>query len=101
MTEQTLQAGTRADWMNAKGLTFALGGKGTGHQCALVPDQQAPCDHIAVVYNKIDGPPKITVREVAGSVHQVMADGVAVAVIARSDGPQPRAADVLLVERSC
>lgn len=69
-------------------------------QCALVPDTVHDCDQVAVVYNKGDAPPEITIREISGFVHTVLADGVAVAVIARASGPVPRADDVLLVERS-
>lgn len=98
MRKQTGQSRTGVDWGNAKGLTFddAIGGP----QGALVPDENADCDHVAVVYNKGDTPPQITVTDLSGSVQQVNADGVAVAVVARSSGPQLCADDVLLVERS-
>lgn len=67
---------------------------------ALVPDTQHDCDQIAVVYDKGQTPPRITVSAVSGTVHTVFADGVAVAVVARATGPAPAAEDVLLVERS-
>ncbi len=69
-------------------------------QCAFVPDIIHNQDHLAVVYDKGQNPPEITIREVSGSVHTVLADGIAVAVIARTSGPVLSPADVLLVERS-
>jgi hypothetical protein len=68
-------------------------------QGALVPDTLHDCDQIAVVYNKGQTPPEITIRQVSGHVHTVLADGVAVAVVARASGPAPAVEDVLLVER--
>lgn len=69
-------------------------------QGALIPDAKAQRDQIAVVYNKGDTPPRITVAEVSHAVQAVMANGVAVAMVARADGPTLKAEDVLLVERS-
>ena len=66
---------------------------------AFVPDTNHNCDHVAVVYAKGQNPPEITIREVSGSVHTVLANGVAVAVIARASGPAVSADDVLLVEQ--
>ena len=57
-------------------------------------------DKVAVVYDKGDPPPHITVQEISGTVSSVHADGVAVAVVARATGPDLLAEDVLLVERS-
>ena len=68
-------------------------------QGALVPDILQDCDQVAVVYFKGQTPPEITIEEVSNSVHKVLADGVAVAVVARAFGPAPAADDVLLVER--
>jgi len=69
-------------------------------QGALVPDMLHDCDQIAVVYDKGQTPPEITITQVSGSVHTVLADGIAVAVVARASGPAPSVEDVLLVERS-
>ncbi|MGJ8615782.1 MAG: hypothetical protein ACSHWS_03010 [Sulfitobacter sp.] len=69
-------------------------------QGALVPDALHDCDQIAVVYDKGQTPPEITITQVSGSVHTVHADGIAVAVVARASGPAPSVEDVLLVERS-
>lgn len=69
-------------------------------ECALVHNTNHDCDQVAVVYDKGQRPPQITIREVSGSVHTVLADGIAVAVIARASGPALCAEDVLLVERS-
>ena len=70
-----------------------------GPQGALVSDSLQDWDHIAVVYDKGNTPPEITIRQVSGTVHTVLADGVAVAVVARATGPAPTVEDVLLVER--
>lgn len=66
----------------------------------LVPDRYTKRDKVAVVYDKGDPPPRITVQEISGTVSSVHADGVAVAVVARATGPDLLAEDVLLVERS-
>ena len=88
------------EWGNAKGLMSAHAPSERGPQGALVPDSQHNCDHIAVVYDKGENPPEITITQVSGMVHTVHANGVAVAVVARSTGEAPSASDVLLVERS-
>lgn len=72
-----------------------------GPMGALVPAGLRDTDKIAVIYDKGQTPPTITIQEVSGSVHKVMADGVAVAVVACASGPAPSKEDVLLVERSC
>ena len=58
------------------------------------------CDQVAVVYDKGQTPPEITIMQVSGFVHTVLADGIAVAVVACTSGPAPSAENVLLVERS-
>ncbi|MFG6582852.1 hypothetical protein [Sulfitobacter sp. 1A12779] len=88
-------------WDCATGLTPAKADDVLGPQGALVPDTLHDCDQIAVVYDKGQTPPRITIAQVSNSVHTVFADGVAVAVVARANGPAPSASDVLLVERSC
>ena len=66
----------------------------------FVRDTLHNCDQIAVVYDKGQAPPEITIARVSGHVHTVLADGVAVAVVARASGPAPSPDDVLLVERA-
>ncbi|MGC1495240.1 MAG: hypothetical protein WA790_05475 [Sulfitobacter sp.] len=88
-------------WENAPSLLPLGAATESSPQGALVPDTLHDCDQIAVVYDKGQNPPKITIRQVSGHVHTVLADGVAVAVVARASGPAPVVEDVLLVERSC
>lgn len=87
-------------WENAASLMSVGAVSEHAPQGALVPDTLHDCDQIAVVYDKGQTPPEITIRQVSGYVHTVLADGVAVAVVARTSGPAPAAEDVLLVERS-
>lgn len=68
-------------------------------QGVLVPDTASKHDNVAVVYNKGDTPPEITVKAISGDVQTVLADGIAVAVVARASGPVISPEDVLLVER--
>jgi len=89
----------RYEWSQAKSLMPVQAKCERGLQGALVPDRNEDIDHIAVVYDKGDAPPQITIKHVSGSVHQVFADGIAVAIIARAYGKAPTASDVLLVER--
>jgi hypothetical protein len=67
---------------------------------SFVHDTLHNCDQIAVVYDKGQRPPHITVTRVSGSVHTVLADGIAVAVIASATRPTLSPEEVLLVERS-
>lgn len=71
----------------------------TGPEGALIPDVCEDEDTIAVVYDRGDAPPKITVTDISSGVQTVHADGVAVAIVACADGPQLTENDVLLVER--
>lgn len=87
-------------WDCATGLTPAKTSEIPGPQGALVPDTLHDCDQIAVVYDKGQTPPRITVKQVSGSVHTVLADGIAVAVVASASRPTLNPDDVLLVERS-
>jgi hypothetical protein len=66
----------------------------------LVPDSRTNCDQVAVVYDKGNPPPEITVQAISGTVTSVHANGVPVAIVARATGPGLSAEDVLLVERS-
>ncbi|MGJ8545182.1 MAG: hypothetical protein ACSHWZ_07030 [Sulfitobacter sp.] len=88
------------EWTEAKGLMPTAAPSQTGPQGALVPDHQHDRDRIAVVYNKGETPPEITIKTVSGSVHTVMANGIAVAVVASSREAAPTVSDVILVERS-
>ena len=56
-------------------------------------------DRIAVIYDSRDTPPEITIAATAGQVQIVMANGVAVAIVACADGPRLTVDDILLVER--
>jgi hypothetical protein len=87
----------RYRWEGATGLSASA--RERAPQGALVPDTAEDCDQVAVVYNRGETPPEITVEGSAGSVQTVRANGIAVAVIARAFGPAIRADDVLLVER--
>jgi hypothetical protein len=87
-------------WDRATGLMSGAGKNAPAPHGALVPDTLHDCDQIAVVYDKGQAPPEITIARVSGSVHTVLADGVAVAVVARASGPAPSVDDVILVERS-
>ncbi|MBW4707995.1 hypothetical protein KX928_09365 [Roseobacter sp. YSTF-M11] len=71
----------------------------TGPEGALIPDDGTAEDKIAVVYDKGEAPPTITITDVSGSVQTVHANGIAVAIVACADGPRLTVDDVLLVER--
>ena len=71
----------------------------SGPEGAIIPDVAEDEDKIAVVYDKGERPPTITITDVAGGVQTVHADGVAVAIVACADGPRLTVDDVLLVER--
>ncbi|MDF1728011.1 MAG: hypothetical protein P1U53_09700 [Sulfitobacter sp.] len=89
----------RYHWAGATALAHHTYAREDAPQVALVPDTAHDCDQVAVVYNRGETPPEITVEETAGSVQTVLVNGVAVAVIARAFGPAVRPEDVLLVER--
>ena len=91
---------TASDWHSAKGLLPCARQIEKGLHGALIPAGHQDSDHIAVVYDKGDTPPEITIEAVSGSVHKVLADGIAIAVVASATGPAPNVNDVLLVERS-
>lgn len=65
----------------------------------LIPDDGKLGDKVAVVYNLGDVPPEITIKESAGHVQTVLANGIAVAIIAKAEGPRLTVDDILLVER--
>lgn len=90
----------RLRWERAASLLPNAARSEPGPHGALVPDSLRDSDQIAVVYDKGQTPPEITIRQVSGSVHTVLADGVAVAVVASANGPAPSKDDVLLVERT-
>jgi|TARA_B110000879_G_C10812574_1_gene370961 hypothetical protein len=89
----------RYEWSQSKSLMPIQAQCERGLQGALVPDSSGETDHIAVVYDKGGTPPEIMIKQVSGSVHQVLADGIAVAIVARVSGDAPTPADVFLVER--
>ncbi len=71
----------------------------TGPDGALISGDPADEGRITVVYNHGDAPPEITISDTGGYAQTVLANGVAVAVVARADGTRLDASDVLLVER--
>lgn len=70
-----------------------------GPEGALIQDEEDSEDKIAVVYDRGDNPPEITVSVQDNNVQTVRANGIAVAVVACVGGPRLTAADILLVER--
>jgi hypothetical protein len=90
----------RYEWSQAKSLMPLTAKCEKGLMGALVPNADGDTDHIAVVYDKGEMPPEITIKQVSGSVHTVLANGIAVAVVGRATGKAPSASDILLVERS-
>lgn len=90
----------RYGWKEAKSLLPRMAECEKGPKGALVPDRAEEHDHIAVVYDADEAPPTITIKQVSGTVHTVLADGIAVAVVANTSGKAPTADDVLLVARS-
>ncbi|KIN64767.1 hypothetical protein Z946_3659 [Sulfitobacter noctilucicola] len=87
-------------WDRAAGMPQAHDKSEAAPQGMLVPDSSTDHDKVAVVYDKGAPPPEITIRTIAGNVHSVLADGVAVAVVARAAGPGLSVEDILLVERA-
>ena len=82
----------------ARHMPLSMGG-GTSPEGALIPDAVEDEDKIAVVYNSGDTPPEITITETAERVQCVLANGVAVAIVACAEGPRLTVDDILLVER--
>lgn len=68
-------------------------------QGALISSDALGQDKIAVVYDHGDQPPTITVEQTAGQIQTILADGVAVAIVASAQGTKMSAEDVVLVER--
>ena len=97
MNKQVISSGLR--WETATAVYPMNDTKAPVPQGVLVPDATEKCDHVAVVFDKGQTPPEITIKQISGSVHTVLADGIAVAVVARATGPAPSVEDVLLVER--
>ena len=71
----------------------------TAPEGVVIAENEADEGQIAVIYNRGDAPPEITVTETAGKVQTVLANGVAVAIVARAEGPRLTRDDVLLIER--
>ncbi len=84
MTDRPSQEAQR--WQNAASLLPTAARSEPGPQGALVPDSMRDNDQIAVIYDKGQTPPEITIHQVSGSVHTVLADGVAVAIVASANG---------------
>lgn len=68
-------------------------------QGALISSAELGQDKIAVVYDHGEQPPEITVEQTAVEIQTILADGIAVAIIACARGPSVSADDVVLVER--
>jgi len=68
-------------------------------QGMLVTDDTTDDDRVAVVYERGNPPPEITIDHVAANVHTVRANGVPVAVVARASGPAVSIEEVILVEQ--
>lgn len=88
------------DWRRITGMRGTAPAHSDLPHGILVPDTRNQRDRVAVVYAKGHPPPEITVEAISGTVTSVLADGVAVAVIARASGPDLSPEDVLLVERA-
>lgn len=73
--------------------------KGPMPEGALISGDTAEDGRIAVIYNQGETPPVITIAGSAQTVQTILANGVAVAVVANVDGPRLTANDVMLVER--
>ena len=68
-------------------------------QGALISSAGLGTGKIAVVYEHGLEPPEITVEQTEGKIQTILADGVAVAIVACAQGPRMSADDVVLVER--
>ncbi len=66
---------------------------------AFMPHVEDDGDHVVVIYPHGNRPPEITVQNTSLDVQTVLADGIAVAIVARTNGPSLSPADVVLVER--
>ncbi len=95
-----LDAQNGLQWDNATSLQSKHALKQASPLGSLVHDAMHNCDQIAVVYDKGQRPPHITVTCGPGSVHTVLADGIAIAIVASASRPTLSPDEVLLVERS-
>lgn len=68
-------------------------------QAAVMGGNTPEEGRIAVIYNRGERPPEITVTQQAAQVQTVHANGVAVAIVAKAEGAEITARDILLVER--
>lgn len=73
--------------------------RGAAPDGAMISGDPADKGKIAVVYDRGETPPEITIHDAGGPVQTVMANGVAVAIVARAEGPRLKGSDVLLIER--
>ena len=70
-----------------------------GLEGALIAADTSNDGKIAVLYNRGETPPQITITQDAGQIQTVHANGVAVAIVAQAQGCGITPEDVLLVER--
>ena len=90
----------RTEWNDGRAWQMTLGLYASDiPQGALISGGRFGEDKIAVVYDHGDTPPEITVEQTAGQIQTILANGVAVAIVACARGPRVSAEDVLLVER--
>ena len=82
----------------ARQMPMGLGASGSP-QGALISTQADNEQRIAVVYEHGETPPEITIKQTARNIQTVMANGVAIAIVACAAGPQISVTDVVLVER--
>ncbi len=68
-------------------------------QGALISARNENEERIAVVYEHGDTPPEITITQTAGNIQTILANGIAVAIVACAAGPSLSVKDVVLVER--
>ncbi|MEM6941397.1 MAG: hypothetical protein AAF943_07400 [Pseudomonadota bacterium] len=86
-----------AQWEAATGLAPITLDNGQTPQGMLLAEPGEKRDRIAVVYDHAEKPPEITVQDISNTVRTVLANGVAVAIVACATGPALTPDDVLLV----
>ena len=68
-------------------------------QGALISTQADEEERIAVVYDHGETPPEITIKQTEGNIQTILANGIAIAIVACAAGPQLSVKDVVLLER--
>lgn len=71
----------------------------SGPEGALFADEAEAKGKIAVIYDHGDTPPEITIEGDKGPIQTILADGVAIVIVACARGPNLSTQDVVLVER--